>query len=84
MLYSMWDGYRTNPGSTIPNFLNLAGCWEPLHTSGHASHSDLKKVVDIANPEMVVPMHSDNPDMLQILCPDTKIKLVNDGEEVTL
>jgi len=33
---------------------------------------------------MVVPMHSDNPDMLQILCPDTKIKLVNDGEEVTL
>ena len=84
MLYSMWDGYRTKPGSTIPNFLNLAGCWEPLHTSGHASHSDLKKVVDIANPNIVIPMHSDNPDMLQMLCPDTKIKLVNDGEEVVL
>lgn len=84
ILYSMWDGYRTKPGSTIPNFLNLAGCWEPLHTSGHASHSDLKKVVDIANPDIVIPMHSDNPDMLQMLCPDTKIKLVNDGEGVVL
>lgn len=84
MLYSMWDGYRTKPGSTIPDFLNLAECWEPLHTSGHASHGDLKKVIDIAKPNIVIPMHSDNPDMLQMLCPDTKIKLVNDGEEVVL
>lgn len=84
MLYSMWDGYRTKPGSTIPDFLNLAGRWEALHTSGHASHNDLKMVVNIANPEMVIPMHSDNPDLLQMLCPDAKIKLVNDGEEVML
>ena len=84
MLYSMWDGYRTKPGSTIPDFLNLAGCWEPLHTSGHASHGDLKKVIDITKPNIVIPMHSDNPDMLQMLCPDTKIKLVNDAEEVVL
>ena len=84
MLYSMWDGSRTKSGSTIPDFLNLAGCWEPLHTSGHASHNDLKMVVDIANPDIVIPMHSDNPDMLQTLCPDTKIQIVNDGEEVML
>lgn len=25
MLYSMWDGYRTHPESTIPEFLALAG-----------------------------------------------------------
>lgn len=84
MLYSMWDGYRTKSGSTIPDFLNLAGCWEPLHTSGHASHNDLKMMIDIANPDMVIPMHSDNPDMLQILCPNTKIQIANDGEEVML
>ena len=84
MLYSMWDGYRTKPGSTIPAFLNLAGCWEALHTSGHASHNDLKMVVDISNPELVIPMHSDNPDMLQILCPNTKIRIAKDREEVVI
>lgn len=84
MLYSMWDGYRTKPDSTIPDFLNLAGRWEPLHTSGHASHSDLKKVVDITNPDIVIPMHSDNPNMLQTICPNAVIQFINDGEEVSL
>ena len=84
MLYSMWDGYRTKPGSTIPDFLNLAGHWESLHTSGHASHDALKMVVELAAPQTVIPMHSDNPDMLQTLCPDAKIQITNDGEEVSL
>ena len=84
MLYSMWDGYRTKPGSTIPDFLNLAGCWAPLHTSGHASHTDLKMVVDLAQPDIVLPMHSDSPDMLQALCPNANIRIINDGEEVAL
>lgn len=84
MLYSMWDGYRTKPGSTIPDFLNLAGRWETLHTSGHASHSDLKTVVDIAKPDLVIPMHSDSPGILQTICPDRKVQILNDGEEVSL
>lgn len=84
MLYSMWDGYRTKPSSTIPDFLNLVGHWAPLHTSGHASHSDLKMVVDITQPDIVLPMHTDAPDELQALCPNTKIQIVNDGEEVVL
>ena len=84
MLYSMWDGYRTKPGSTIPAFLNLAVRWEPLHTSGHASHDALKMVVELTAPQVVIPMHSDNPDMLQTLCPNAKIQITNDGEEVSL
>ena len=84
MLYSMWDGYRTKTGSSIPDFLNLAGRWEPLHTSGHASHDALMMVVELVDPKMVIPMHSDNPDMLQTLCPNAKILIVNDGEEVSL
>ena len=84
ILYSMWDGYHTKPNSTIPDFLNLAGCWASLHTSGHASHNDLKKVVEITSPDIVIPIHSDNPDMLQILCPNAKIQVTNDGEEVMI
>lgn len=46
ILYSMWDGYRTKSGSTIPDFLALTGTWEPLHTSGHASPEDLRHVIE--------------------------------------
>ena len=84
ILYSMWDGYRTKPGSTIPAFLNLVGRWETLHTSGHASHRDIKTLIDISKPDVVIPMHTENPSMLQTICSYANIKLLNDGEEVAL
>ena len=84
ILYSMWDGYRTKPGSTIPSFLSLAGTWETLHTSGHASHSDIKEVITLSCPDIVIPMHSDNPSLLQSLCPKAKVILPEDKEEIAL
>lgn len=81
ILYSMWDGYRTKPGSTLPDFLNLAGRWEPLHTSGHVSQKDIQMVIEKANPDMIIPIHTDNPDMLQAVCPNRNIVILNDGEE---
>ena len=84
ILYSMWDGYRTKPGSTIPDFLALTGTWEPLHTSGHASPEDLRHVIEKADPEIVIPMHTDAPQKMQALCPKRKVVLLKDGEELTL
>lgn len=84
MLYSMWDGYRTKPDSTITDFLNLASRWETLHTSGHVSHEDLKTVIDIADPDIVIPMHSEAPNMLKTLCPNKKILISYDGKEITI
>ncbi len=84
MLYSMWDGYRTNPGSTIPEFLALAGTWENLHTSGHASSDDMKIVVEKADPSCIIPMHTEQPELMQTLFPDRNIILPVDGEEVTI
>lgn len=81
ILYSMWDGYRTKPDSTIPSFLELAGKWEPLHTSGHASHSDLQMVIEKTAPEKIIPIHTDDPDMLKNLCPDKNIVILNDNDE---
>lgn len=80
ILYSMWDGYRTKPGSTLSNFLNLAGRWESLHTSGHASQKDIQMVIEKANPDMIIPIHTDNPGMLQAICPNRNIVILNDGE----
>lgn len=84
ILYSMWDGYRTKPGSTIPDFLNLVGRWEPLHTSGHASHGDIQKLVEISNPDLIIPMHSESPEIMRTICPNVKICIPNDGEEVSV
>ena len=80
ILYSMWEGYRTRPGSTLPEFLGLVPTWATLHTSGHASASDLLKVIDLADPDTVIPIHSDNPDALKALCPQRKVVILNDGE----
>jgi len=84
ILYSMWDGYRTKPGSTIPDFLNLARQWESLHTSGHASQRDIQMVIEKANPDMIIPIHTDNPGMLQAICPNRNAVILNDGEEVSV
>ena len=84
MLYSMWDGYRTKPGSGIPDFLALAGTWEPLHTSGHASPDALCHVIEKADPKLVIPMHTDAPQRMQALCPGRKVILLKDGEELSL
>ena len=84
ILYSMWDGYRTRENSSIPSFLEIAGTWEPLHTSGHASIEDIKSVIALSNPSKVVPIHTDNPQMLESICPAETIVYAEDGEEVSV
>ena len=84
LLYSMWDGYRTKPGSDIPKFLSLTGTWAELHTSGHASPEDLRHVIEKADPEIVIPMHTDAPQKMQAICPNRGVILLKDGEELTL
>ena len=74
MLYSMWDGYRTKENSTIPEFLELAGKWEHLHTSGHASISDIKKVIDKVKPKYIVTMHTEKPEALKELLKESELK----------
>ena len=84
LLYSMWDGYRTKPGSTIPDFLALTDTWETLHTSGHASPEDLRHVIEKADPEIIIPMHTDAPQKMQTLCQNRKVLLLKDREELLL
>lgn len=84
ILYSMWDGYRTAPGSTIPDFLSLVPQWEPLHTSGHASPKDIQTVIEKINPDIIIPIHTDNPEMLRTICPGRNVVVLNDGETFTI
>lgn len=84
MLYSMWDGYRTHPESTIPEFLALAGKWEYLHTSGHAYVEDIKEMVKIINPSCIIPIHTDIPEIMLNLFPDKNIIIPTYGEEIEI
>ncbi len=82
MLYSMWDGYRTRPGSGIPAFLDLAGSWESLHTSGHASPRDLGLLIEKCRPHLIVPIHTDCPTALKDLHPNRNVVIIKDKEEL--
>lgn len=84
LLYSMWDGYRTKPDSNIPEFLSLTVTWAELHTSGHASPDDLRHVIEKADPEIVIPMHTDAPQKMQTLCQNRTVILLKDREELLL
>lgn len=84
ILYSMWDGYKSKADSTIPDFLSLASVWAPLHTSGHASRDDIRLLLSIAEPDTVIPMHTDNPNKIKELYPNDRVRLLNDGEVMTI
>lgn len=84
ILYSMWDGYRTRPGSGIPGFLSLTGTWQTLHTSGHASAEDIQMLIEKTSPDTVIPIHTELPEALQSLCPNRNVVLLRDGEEMSI
>lgn len=83
ILYSLWDGYRTRLGSTIPDFLSYCK-WVPLHTSGHASIEDIRMIIEKTNPSIVIPIHTEQPDALHQYCPESNIFLIKDGEEMNI
>ncbi|MBC8178995.1 MAG: MBL fold metallo-hydrolase [Deltaproteobacteria bacterium] len=79
-IYSQWEGYWEQ-GSydmvkdwlerhSIPKF--------SIHTSGHASPSELKKLVSAISPLNVVPIHSFFPEKYPELFPN--VEAHNDGE----
>lgn len=84
ILYSMWDGYRTKEQSSIPSFLELVDTWEPLHTSGHASADDIKLVITKLSPSIIIPIHTEQPQMLKSICPADTIICADDGKEVLI
>jgi ribonuclease J len=62
--FSMWRGYLSNPYHTEALEWCRAGGAEIayIHTSGHASPSDLRAFAAAIKPKMVVPVHSEKWD----------------------
>ncbi len=63
-VYSMWEGYlEENYMREMKSFIKEEEMsFHKLHSSGHASYSTLKKVVDKLGPKEVVPIHTMSPE----------------------
>lgn len=82
-IYSMWEGYLERNDFLKP--LQRRGMEvQIIHTSGHATEQDLKRLVTAFKPGCIVPIHTFYPQDYQSLFSDTKIHPLNDGEELIL
>lgn len=59
-IWSQWDGYlEAGPGAKLKaDLLGRGISLEVIHTSGHASITDLKRLASALNPRRLVPIHT--------------------------
>lgn len=88
LIYSMWSGYldKTHPAfdEYKSDFINDAlngGCRiVNLHTSGHATVDEIKKVCQITEAKTIIPIHSENPEMIKELGVSGNVVILQDKE----
>jgi len=63
LIHSQWEGYLSDDKfGDVSNWVDAHGIgFVQLHTSGHASHDDLKRMAAALSPNTVVPIHTDVP-----------------------
>lgn len=83
-IWSLWDGYlsmeRTQKFRHFLETYNIK--LSHIHTGGHADIHTLLKVVDSIDPDMVIPIHTNLPEMYKDMF--EKTRLLEDGENVFL
>jgi ribonuclease J len=79
-IYSQWEGYWEQESfDGIKKFLLKHSIPKhSIHTSGHATPSDLQKLISAINPQKVVPIHSFFPEKYPDLF--SNVEPHNDGE----
>jgi ribonuclease J len=63
-VYSLWSGYRNSEYQReFENYLDRAGFkTDVLHTSGHATIADIRRVIIGLEPKQIIPIHTMMPD----------------------
>ena len=81
MVWSQWEGYLTSPANEeFRAKLAARGvALESIHTSGHASIMDLKRMAEALAPDVLVPVHTFEGDRYPELF-GTNVRLRTDGE----
>jgi len=80
LIHSQWDGYlKEDRFREIDSWRQAHNMpFHQVHTSGHASPDDLRRLVSALNPKTLVPIHSDAPERYKDMYPD--VTAHTDGE----
>lgn len=59
VIYSMWPGYLERSSPNLRQWCDQNGIsFDIVHTSGHATASDLKRLVSAIKPKVLIPIHT--------------------------
>jgi len=89
IIYSKWMGYLEGKHAN-PEIRNFIGNdrMEVLHTSGHAYVETIEKMIRLANPKVIVPMHTECAENFgrigAFAAYRDRVKVLQDGEEYCL
>ncbi|MCR5252001.1 MAG: MBL fold metallo-hydrolase [Lachnospiraceae bacterium] len=66
IVYSMWKGYLSGEkeDKSITAFIGRHAI-HPLHVSGHAYPETIREVIEMTDPEVIVPMHTEMADEMK-------------------
>lgn len=93
LIYSQWKGYleeghKTYCADIIQELVDSKKvAFRHIHTSGHATLFDLKRLAKAVNPKKIVPIHTENPVKMQQEFEKagfTNVELWNDGTYYTI
>ena len=89
IVYSLWTGYLRGAHAD-PHILRFMGdlpC-TVLHTSGHAFPEDIARLIQTADPKIIVPMHTERAEefaSLELFAPwAERVRALQDGETLEL
>lgn len=76
LIYSMWRGYfeKDKIQKSIKTY-NIP--YKFIHISGHTSKKDLEEFINHINPEVIIPVHTANPEEFESF---EKVKILKNGE----
>ncbi len=48
---------------------------ETLHTSGHADENAVRKLIDTVNPDVIIPVHTENAERFKEIAPGISVEI---------
>lgn len=77
LVYSFWSGYKNN--ESMKEFLSECEAMglkiETLHTSGHADENAVKKLIETVNPNVIIPVHTENAERFKEIAPGILVEV---------
>jgi len=79
VIWSQWEGYLAEgPGARLKSDCKARGIpFVPIHTSGHASIADLKRLATALSSKVLVPIHTFEAERFPVLFEN--VTVINDG-----